>query len=689
MFAGHFLCDRFVSDTLQEGDSIPHHDYLAQRRTLDNASTAWAAYVYETFVLIRNFLNRNFGTFVGPSPGTSGDSRNVGGRLIRAVTKLFDADEGAIYRVNYSAGDRKLEVYGSYTDFASPTERSERLHSFMGSICASQERKVSISYRAADTAQTQVCDFFNSITGVSIPSNQPMAFPPEIHNQCGKSGCAVPIVIDGRVWGIVQLISKHPYGFPIEKVKKLEDLSNMISPFFHYQAIFSILAQIYQEIADPNKTFLEKTKRICVLLLDLFMCDSAAVFLRTRSGQLYPQAARFRPDIDNFLRAEADNSIQTVARLQSLEVSALEDIGPEAQIYFMGAPPFDDAFFARCENQYLSTRNGSLIIAIPLAEASLGTAGTPNSATGPTSAFGLITLFLERKGSYEVNQVISASRLLQRYLVVAFQTAFANFVWEGTTRRVLHHEIQRLSVELESRLKVAKRLVDDVNDDDLQFRLNRSMEDLQAHYNDLKHFSDMFRSLPQIEKQDPMVAAAQKIKQEDDQLGILRHAPTDLREMAQTCFKSWKAQSELRGIRIDVQIATRPMVAMNARNLRDVLGNIAENAIKYADESSEISVRLMVDNGKFRLFIENIAPPLSEDDLARVFEDGFRGEYAIKNKIPGMGRGLHYARAIMRLYQGEVRYKLRPRSSAEGPDAEFVVWHSVEVLFPRSISVEG
>jgi signal transduction histidine kinase len=653
------------------------------QQIVDTSYTAWNSFNYETFVLLRNYLNRKFGVYVTPHQRVDGGiPTKVGDRIVRMAVRLFEAEEGAIYRVNYGDKNRPLFRYGFYTEFPDLTSRRDLLLHHMTSIAGVPEyRQRSISYRAIDTQITQVCDSFDQRTNQAVPADQTLSFPQGSSIEWGRSACASPILINGQTWGVLEIISNRPWNFYVQVVKKIEEICTLIGPFFYYQGLLAALSEIYRIIVDPQRVFKQKVQEVCRILPDLFMADCAAIYFRRQESTFLPFAAVFRED----LQALLDEAGQDSKGTKGLESSLLENV-TNIQELIIGDAPLDANFLDLTRGDFFKTRIGHRLLAIPLSEAS---SDEPSS-----SVFGLITLVINPRRLKEAvpssDEVNSAYEFLRTYLTVAFQLVYASYVWERSTRTYLSHEVTRLAIEFDARLSRAREATRRLDDSQsaTRYRISQSLSDLESNLRDLEHFNSIFKSISAIERSDPLIAAARRLRDEER---TRLTAVVPLREIVNEVFVSRQTQSQRQQVRIVNDIIGSIGIRAGRRNLREALGNLADNAIKYARSKSVIEARAYVTpRGEVSMVISNIGPMMTEEERRRVFEEGFRAQYAYENRIPGMGRGLSYAREIIRVYGGELGYRLHPeegKTKAEGQPVG--MWHEVEVRFPTDIVVQA
>jgi len=96
--------------------------------------------------------------------------------------------------------------------------------------------------------------------------------------------------------------------------------------------------------------------------------------------------------------------------------------------------------------------------------------------------------------------------------------------------------------------------------------------------------------------------------------------------------------------------ATPLPVAANAVLLREALGNLIDNAIRYAGRGAEVTLRVGQHDQQAWLSITDNGPGLPESELERVFERFVR----VSSDGPGCGLGLAIVREIIERHGGRI-----------------------------------
>jgi signal transduction histidine kinase len=96
---------------------------------------------------------------------------------------------------------------------------------------------------------------------------------------------------------------------------------------------------------------------------------------------------------------------------------------------------------------------------------------------------------------------------------------------------------------------------------------------------------------------------------------------------------------------------TLPAIRGDHARLRQVLGNLIENAVKYSPEGGEVRVSTATANGAVRIAVRDGGPGIPVDQQARIFEKFGRVDVPGASK-PGTGLGLFIARSIAEAHGG-------------------------------------
>ncbi|MDR6417308.1 HAMP domain-containing sensor histidine kinase [Pseudarthrobacter sulfonivorans] len=161
-----------------------------------------------------------------------------------------------------------------------------------------------------------------------------------------------------------------------------------------------------------------------------------------------------------------------------------------------------------------------------------------------------------------------------------------------------------------------------------------------------------------------------------DEQRPLQQKPVDLQLIAHDAVVDTRAIDRARPISLtglDGGPALPAPVLGDEAKLRQVVGNLVGNALRYTPEGSPIELAVGVrpsDDGQPLAVIEvrDHGPGISEDDAAKVFERFYRADTSRTRETGGSGLGLAIVAAIVGSHRGSVRVE-----TTDGGGATLVV----------------
>lgn len=117
-----------------------------------------------------------------------------------------------------------------------------------------------------------------------------------------------------------------------------------------------------------------------------------------------------------------------------------------------------------------------------------------------------------------------------------------------------------------------------------------------------------------------------------------------------------------RNVSIEEDVVEGMYVQGNERALEKLVGTLIDNACKYAEERSSVTVRLSRQGKKAVLSVRNLGSPIPQESIEHVFDRFYRADKArTHDESRSFGLGLAIAREIAELHGGTIRVE----SSAE------------------------
>ena len=126
----------------------------------------------------------------------------------------------------------------------------------------------------------------------------------------------------------------------------------------------------------------------------------------------------------------------------------------------------------------------------------------------------------------------------------------------------------------------------------------------------------------------------------------LEPAVINLREWVPDHLRRWAVHGRAADLHAEMVGDDSLFVQVQPALLGQIVDNLLENACKYTQPGTAITVRAWRENGTVAVGVEDRGSGLNTAELPRVFEPFFRGDSARRDGQPGVGLGLAVARRI-------------------------------------------
>ena len=135
-----------------------------------------------------------------------------------------------------------------------------------------------------------------------------------------------------------------------------------------------------------------------------------------------------------------------------------------------------------------------------------------------------------------------------------------------------------------------------------------------------------------------------------------------LDEVVERALDVFRHRLEKEKLRLRTEIETDlPPVRMDENAMTLVLLNLVDNAVKYAGDGGEVSVRLRrAPGGGARCRCATAGPGIAHDEQRRIFERFYRAENARARNVRGSGIGLALVKHIAEAHGGRVEVESEP-----------------------------
>lgn len=129
--------------------------------------------------------------------------------------------------------------------------------------------------------------------------------------------------------------------------------------------------------------------------------------------------------------------------------------------------------------------------------------------------------------------------------------------------------------------------------------------------------------------------------------------------LIQPVIELYELVAEDRAITVSFPTSADPQVFVDPARIRQALGNLLDNAIKYSPEGSEIQFLVEEANDSVTVTVKDNGQGIDPDDLPKVWDRLFRADRSRSQR--GLGIGLSIVRAIVQAHGGTVKAESAPQ----------------------------
>jgi signal transduction histidine kinase len=136
----------------------------------------------------------------------------------------------------------------------------------------------------------------------------------------------------------------------------------------------------------------------------------------------------------------------------------------------------------------------------------------------------------------------------------------------------------------------------------------------------------------------------------------------DIREIAEDVIGDVlrRSQEENKPMALSLEAPKKlPRVYGDVERVRQILGNLMDNAYHYTPENGTIIVNIHPLNGghEVQVDVKDNGVGIALEDQERVFERFYRGEHPLVLATPGTGLGLSIVKQIVDMHKGRIWMK--------------------------------
>lgn len=135
----------------------------------------------------------------------------------------------------------------------------------------------------------------------------------------------------------------------------------------------------------------------------------------------------------------------------------------------------------------------------------------------------------------------------------------------------------------------------------------------------------------------------------------LAYEPVDVRKIIDDAVAVIQPQSEERGLKLLLDVpSTLPPVMGDEKRIKQVMLNLASNAIKYNLEGGQIRITASADEGAIQIAVEDTGRGIRPEDMDKLF-DKFRRIAETEDSAKGTGLGLPITKQLVEVHGGQIK----------------------------------
>jgi signal transduction histidine kinase len=104
---------------------------------------------------------------------------------------------------------------------------------------------------------------------------------------------------------------------------------------------------------------------------------------------------------------------------------------------------------------------------------------------------------------------------------------------------------------------------------------------------------------------------------------------------------------------LDAPAKVSPVMGDGER-IRQILGNLVDNAFNYTPANGTIRINIHEQNDELQVDVQDNGVGVAPEDQTRIFERFFRGEHPLVLATPGTGLGLPIVRQLVEMHKGRM-----------------------------------
>jgi two-component system, OmpR family, heavy metal sensor histidine kinase CusS len=183
----------------------------------------------------------------------------------------------------------------------------------------------------------------------------------------------------------------------------------------------------------------------------------------------------------------------------------------------------------------------------------------------------------------------------------------------------------------------------------LQAQLEQAVHEAEPGSDEQRRYESLAKELQRLKSITQKLLLLSRI--DAGELNLNLH-PFDLSQLVEAIVEDTEILAP--HLKVESNIAPGLTILADGDLMKQVIQNLASNAIKYNHKGGFISLKLHVSDSQVRFRIANTGRDIPAEDRERVFTRFYRSDKARTRRVGGAGLGLSLAHEIARAHHGEL-----------------------------------
>ena len=179
-----------------------------------------------------------------------------------------------------------------------------------------------------------------------------------------------------------------------------------------------------------------------------------------------------------------------------------------------------------------------------------------------------------------------------------------------------------------------------------------------SHNNDVDIYKEFFEDIVnEVDRMNNIITDMMESVDLDPNSYIIKLRLSYLNYLCESIIKRLQPIAYKKNILIEFIPISNLQIYLDATKIDRAILNIIENAIKYSESNSKITVKLYQEKNRACISIQDQGIGISKDEANRIFERFYRIKKDRSRTTGGSGLGLYIAKKIIDMHQGEIDIK--------------------------------